>query len=266
MTPFATLRSSCLTLLLASLCPVAAAAQLADCPDATALRLEVDRQKARLDDWPQLRRYADANAALAPPPRAKRASSFWAIRSPTRGTIRAMAASSPASRSVNRGIGGQTTPQMVLRMRADVIALQPKALVLLAGTNDLAGNNGATDDRADRGQPGDHRGAGRRDTASRWCSRRCCRSARITTPSAVAARSAELAPPVRQAPAPQRLAEGLRRGTATYPITARRGRRLRPAESRVQQRRSPSQRRRLRRDGAAGEAAIAAIAREPLSL
>ena len=144
MTPFATLRSSCLTLLLATLCPVAAAAQLADCPDATALRLEVDRQKARLDDWPQLRRYADANAKLAPLPRAKRASSFWAIRSPTRGTIRAMAASSPASRSVNRGIGGQTTPQMVLRMRADVIALQPKALVLLAGTNDLAGNNGPT--------------------------------------------------------------------------------------------------------------------------
>jgi lysophospholipase L1-like esterase len=43
---------------------------------------------------------------------------------------------------VNRGIGGQTTPQMVLRMRADVIALKPRVLVLLAGTNDLASNTG----------------------------------------------------------------------------------------------------------------------------
>ena len=41
---------------------------------------------------------------------------------------------------INRGIGGQTTPQMLLRFRQDVIALQPKAVVILAGTNDIAGN------------------------------------------------------------------------------------------------------------------------------
>src|SRR4029077_19510759 len=41
---------------------------------------------------------------------------------------------------VDRGIGGQTTPQMVLRFRTDVIALQPKVVVILAGTNDIAGN------------------------------------------------------------------------------------------------------------------------------
>ncbi|MFO1216834.1 MAG: GDSL-type esterase/lipase family protein [Burkholderiaceae bacterium] len=45
---------------------------------------------------------------------------------------------------VNRGIGGQTTPQMLLRFRADVLALQPRAVVLLAGTNDIAGNTGPT--------------------------------------------------------------------------------------------------------------------------
>jgi lysophospholipase L1-like esterase len=43
---------------------------------------------------------------------------------------------------VNRGISGQTTPQMLIRFRPDVIALKPKVVVILAGTNDLAGNTG----------------------------------------------------------------------------------------------------------------------------
>ncbi len=43
---------------------------------------------------------------------------------------------------VNRGISGQTTPQMLLRFRQDVIALRPKVVIILAGTNDIAGNTG----------------------------------------------------------------------------------------------------------------------------
>lgn len=43
---------------------------------------------------------------------------------------------------INRGIGGQTTPQMLVRFRADVIDLNPKVVVILAGTNDIAGNTG----------------------------------------------------------------------------------------------------------------------------
>ncbi|MDD7884703.1 SGNH/GDSL hydrolase family protein [Flavivirga sp. 57AJ16] len=43
---------------------------------------------------------------------------------------------------INRGIGGQTTPQMLLRFRQDVIELHPKAVVILAGVNDIAGNTG----------------------------------------------------------------------------------------------------------------------------
>ena len=43
---------------------------------------------------------------------------------------------------MNRGIGGQTTAQMLLRFRADVVELQPKVVVILAGTNDIAGNAG----------------------------------------------------------------------------------------------------------------------------
>jgi lysophospholipase L1-like esterase len=46
--------------------------------------------------------------------------------------------------SVNRGIGGQTTPQMLLRFRADVVALRPSTVHILAGTNDVAGNTGPT--------------------------------------------------------------------------------------------------------------------------
>ena len=89
------------------------------------------------------------NCAATPPttgrwrrPRAaSHAWSFWRLdhrrvgRPPLRRVL-------PGQAVVNRGIGGQTTPQMVLRMRADVIALQPKVLVLLAGTNDLARNTG----------------------------------------------------------------------------------------------------------------------------
>src|SRR5207248_975222 len=48
----------------------------------------------------------------------------------------------PGKPYVNRGISGQTTPQMLVRFRPDVIALQPKAVVILAGTNDIAGNTG----------------------------------------------------------------------------------------------------------------------------
>jgi lysophospholipase L1-like esterase len=45
---------------------------------------------------------------------------------------------------VNRGIGGQTTPQMLVRFRADVVALKPQVVHIMAGTNDVAGNTGPT--------------------------------------------------------------------------------------------------------------------------
>jgi len=48
----------------------------------------------------------------------------------------------PGKPYVNRGISGQTTPQMLIRFRPDVIALKPKVVVFLAGTNDIAGNTG----------------------------------------------------------------------------------------------------------------------------
>jgi lysophospholipase L1-like esterase len=50
----------------------------------------------------------------------------------------------PGKPYVGRGISGQTTPQMLLRFRQDVIALHPKVVVILGGTNDIAGNTGAS--------------------------------------------------------------------------------------------------------------------------
>jgi len=48
----------------------------------------------------------------------------------------------PSKAYINRGISGQTTPQMLVRFRPDVIALKPRVVVILAGTNDIAGNTG----------------------------------------------------------------------------------------------------------------------------
>ena len=91
------------------------------------------------DDYGQLARYRDANAALKPPaPEENRVVFFgdsitdiWKLED-----------SFPGKPYLNRGIGGQTTPQMLVRFRQDVIDLHPKVVVILAGTNDIAGNTG----------------------------------------------------------------------------------------------------------------------------
>jgi lysophospholipase L1-like esterase len=91
------------------------------------------------DDYGQLARYRNANAALKPPaPGEKRVVFFgdsitdmWNLEE-----------SFPGKIYINRGIGGQTTSQMLVRFHQDVINLQPKVVVILAGTNDIAGNTG----------------------------------------------------------------------------------------------------------------------------
>lgn len=93
-------------------------------------------------DFGRLSRYADANKALAPAaPREARVVFFG--DSITDRWSQPQSGGFFAGRPyVNRGIGGQTTGQMLLRYRADVVALKPRAVVILAGTNDLAGNAG----------------------------------------------------------------------------------------------------------------------------
>jgi lysophospholipase L1-like esterase len=91
------------------------------------------------DDYGQLQRYRDANAVLKPPaPDENRAVFFGDSIT----DIWHLDEYFPGKPYINRGIGGQTTPQMLVRFRQDVIDLHPKVVVILAGTNDIAGNTG----------------------------------------------------------------------------------------------------------------------------
>jgi lysophospholipase L1-like esterase len=91
------------------------------------------------DDFGELSRYRDANAALKPPASGEKRVVFFGDSITD---IWPLAKYFPGKPYVNRGIGGQTTPQMLIRFRDDVIKLQPAAVVILAGTNDIAGNTG----------------------------------------------------------------------------------------------------------------------------
>lgn len=97
--------------------------------------------RALLNDWPGLARYRDDNARL-PAPRPGERRVVFLGDSITDSWGRGAGEFFPGKPYVNRGISGQTTPQMLLRLRADVVALKPAAMVLLAGTNDIAGNTG----------------------------------------------------------------------------------------------------------------------------
>jgi len=95
------------------------------------------------DDFGELKRYREADAALPAPAAAENRvvfvgdsiTDYWKLSDYF-----------PGKPYINRGIDGQTTPQMLVRFRQDVIDLHPKVLVVLAGTNDVAGVTGRTRD------------------------------------------------------------------------------------------------------------------------
>jgi acyl-CoA thioesterase I len=93
-------------------------------------------------DWAQLRHYREDNRALAPP-RADAPRVVFLGDSITESWNLAGLGLARVE-VVNRGISGQTTPQMLVRFRQDVIELRPAVVHILAGTNDLAGNTGPT--------------------------------------------------------------------------------------------------------------------------
>jgi lysophospholipase L1-like esterase len=104
----------------------------------------LDQYRARriavfTDDFGQLARYRDANATLAAPKQGEDRVVFFGDSITD---IWHLDEYFPGKPYVNRGIGGQTTPQMLVRFRQDVINLQPKVVIILAGTNDIAGNTG----------------------------------------------------------------------------------------------------------------------------
>ncbi len=95
--------------------------------------------KLWMNDYGNLGRYREANAKLAPPSASEDRVVFMGDSITD---IWKLDNSFPGEPYINRGIGGQTTPQMLIRFRPDVIDLQPKVVVILAGTNDIAGNTG----------------------------------------------------------------------------------------------------------------------------
>ncbi len=99
----------------------------------------LSRMPLLMDDFGELSRYRDANAALPAPAAGENRVVFFGDSITD---MWKLADSFPNKPYVNRGIGGQTTPQLLLRLRPDVIDLHPRAVVILAGTNDIAGNTG----------------------------------------------------------------------------------------------------------------------------
>lgn len=92
-------------------------------------------------DWPDLNRFKDENAKLGLPLPDENRVVFMG-NSITIGWGRICPDFFSGRPYINRGISGQTTPQMLVRFRADVIDLKPAVVVILAGTNDIAGNTG----------------------------------------------------------------------------------------------------------------------------
>jgi lysophospholipase L1-like esterase len=94
------------------------------------------------DEFGRLSRYAEANAALVPRRPGETRVVFFGDSITDNWSRDGFGGFFPGKPYVNRGISGQTTSQMLLRFRADVIALRPVVVVILAGTNDVAGNTG----------------------------------------------------------------------------------------------------------------------------
>jgi lysophospholipase L1-like esterase len=114
----------------------------ANCPDTGALQKKVNDMSDRLEDWAALHRYHDANATVGAPATGEARVVFMGDSITDMWQEPRYGGFFPGKPYIDRGISGQTTPQMLVRFRPDVLALQPQVVVILAGTNDIAGNTG----------------------------------------------------------------------------------------------------------------------------
>lgn len=126
--------------LLAQATPATAATSATPVTPATpATPPTLTREQKMLLDWPQLSRYHDANLTIMPPTPGENRIVFMGDSITDSWYL---AEYFPGKPYINRGISGQTTPQMLVRFRPDVIDLKPQVVIILAGTNDIAGNTG----------------------------------------------------------------------------------------------------------------------------
>jgi lysophospholipase L1-like esterase len=111
-------------------------------PDSARIKAQRAAEDERLrNDWAWLQKFSSANAQLPVPAPGEERVVFMG-NSIFEAWARHFRTMFPGKPFINRGISGQTTPQMLVRFRPDVIALKPKVVVILAGTNDIAGNTG----------------------------------------------------------------------------------------------------------------------------
>jgi lysophospholipase L1-like esterase len=126
--------------------PAAATPAVPTGPEIAAALKSLLANDARLRDWAQLGRYREQNRTLGKPAAAEARVVFMGDSITDAWPQPRFGAFFPGRNYVGRGISGQTTPQMLIRMRPDVIALKPKVVVILGGTNDIAGNTGPMTD------------------------------------------------------------------------------------------------------------------------
>lgn len=121
---------------------VPAAQSACDCHDLESANARISRMENTLKDWPELARYREANTKTAPPVKNEKRVVFLGDSITDAWVRPQFGGFFPGKPYIDRGISGQTTPQMLIRFRPDVVERKPKVVVILAGTNDIAGNTG----------------------------------------------------------------------------------------------------------------------------
>ena len=123
--------------------PPASPNSSSDPPAVARLRASLDGISRTINDFGETHRYAaDNQKVFSPEPGEQRVVFMGDSITDSWGRGNNGSTFFPGKPYINRGIGGQVTPQMLLRFYQDVVALQPKAVVILAGTNDIGGNIG----------------------------------------------------------------------------------------------------------------------------
>jgi len=122
--------------------PQSSPSPASDLTGCTQAKATVTRLETGLRDWPALARYRDDNGKVTTPAKNEKRVVFMGDSITDSWDDPRYGGFFPGKPYVNRGISGQTTPQMLIRFRPDVIVLKPEVVVILAGTNDIAGNTG----------------------------------------------------------------------------------------------------------------------------